>query len=76
MIIFSKHAELKIAERKLPRQKIRDTILHPDFTAPSYNLREELFKRFVPRYMKVVIKRGRNNIIVITAHWVARLPKK
>jgi hypothetical protein len=76
MIIFSKHAELKIVERRLSRQRVRDTVLNPDFTKLTYNLREEMFKKFGSRHLKVVITRKGSLIIVITAHWVARLPKK
>jgi len=43
---FSDHAELKIKQRKLPRQKILETVEHPDLIQLSYSGREKLFKNF------------------------------
>ena len=42
----------------------------PDFSTAGYNFREELYKKFRGIYLKVVIKRKRNKIVIITAHLV------
>lgn len=75
-IIFSPHAALKITQRKLSRQTIIETVAHPNFSRPSYGLREELYRKFGKNYLKVVVKRESGQIIVITAHWVASLKNK
>ncbi|MFH1170664.1 MAG: DUF4258 domain-containing protein [Candidatus Vogelbacteria bacterium] len=75
-IIFSPHAILKIEQRKLSRQLIIETIVRPNFNRPSYGLREELYREFGKNYLKVVIKRESDQIIVVTAHWVASLKNK
>ncbi len=75
-IEFSDHAELKIRQRKLPRQKILATVLQPDFIQLGYNEREKLFKKFNRNHLQAVIKREPSRIIVITAHWIAKAPKK
>lgn len=74
-IVFSDHAELKIRQRKLSRQKILETILKPDSIALSRGGREILLKKFRTNHMQVIVKRERLAIVVITAHWVAR-PRK
>ena len=70
-VVFSEHANLKIAQRKLSRQKILITVARPDFTRPGHSLREELFKRFGKNYLKVVVVREQA-VIIVTAHWVAK----
>jgi hypothetical protein len=75
-IIFSGHANLKIRQRKLSRQRILATVVHPDFRNLGYSGREELFKDFGKNYMKVVITQERGAIVVVTAHWVVKKPKK
>ena len=76
-IRFSPHAELKIYQRKLFRERIIDTVLHPDFSKPGYNKREQLFKDFGKKnFMKVVVMRGQNYVTIVTAHWVANNKKK
>ena len=75
-IIFSDHAKLKIQQRKLAVKSMLETIAHPDFTQPGYHTRIELFKKFGKRYLKVVIVRTMHTVIVVTAHWIVKLPKK
>jgi len=75
-IEFSDHAELKISQRKLLREKILETIAHPDFRRPSYSNREELFKNFGKNHLKVVIIEEDSKVVVVTAHWIAKMPKK
>ncbi len=74
-VIFSNHAELKIRQRKLAREKILETIARPDSSTPSLDGREILLKKFRTNHLQVVVKRERAAIIVITSHWVAR-PRK
>jgi len=75
-IIFSDHAELKVRQRKLPRQKILLTIAHPDFREPGHSGRERLLKKFGKNYLQVVVLYETNTTVVVTVHWVAKLPKK
>ena len=75
-IIFSLHAELKIEQRKIPRQYVVQTIDNPNFEKPAHDLRTELYRKFGKNYLKVVIKREASNIIVVTAHWVAKVKNR
>ena len=75
-VVFSDHANLKIAQRKLSRKKILAIVARPDLTKLGHSSREELFKRFGKNHLKVVIVRERDAIIVVTAHWVAIDPRK
>ena len=70
-IVFSDHAELKIRQRKLSRQKILETVEHPDFIRESYNGREEWFKDFGKNHLKVIVIIGDEILTIITAHWIA-----
>lgn len=75
-IEFSDHAELKIAQRKLKRAQIVETVLHPDFTRASYSSRQELYKKLGKNHLKVVVVEENSTIVVVTAHWIAKAPKK
>lgn len=70
-IIFSDHARLKMQQRKLRRHDIISVIEHPDYMGGAYGKREALFKKFRKRSLKVIIVREYNQIVVVTAHWVA-----
>jgi len=74
-VVFSKHAELKITQRKLSRQKVLETVARPDRVIRSRGGREILFKKFKKNHLQVIIMRENTTVIVITAHWVAR-PRK
>ena len=72
-IIFSRHAKLKIVQRKIPMKAVIAVVKFPEFSRHGYNLREELCKKFRNIYLKVVIKRKQDKIIIITAHLVAKV---
>ncbi|OGL87439.1 MAG: hypothetical protein A3K16_05655 [Omnitrophica bacterium RIFCSPLOWO2_01_FULL_45_24] len=74
-IVFSDHALLKMGQRKIPRSVAAGVVQFPDFHLPSYNLREQLFKKFRGIYLKVVIKRLQDKVVVVTAYTVAKVPK-
>ena len=76
LIIFSRHAIIKLGQRKINKQFVLETVKSPDLIRPSYNYREELYKKFNKNYMKVVVKRRKNGVLVLTAHWVAKVKNK
>ena len=53
-----------------------ETIKSPQLIRPSYDFREELYRKFASNYLKVVIKRTKRKIIVVTQHWVAKSKNK
>jgi len=70
-IVFSNHALLKMRQRRLSKRTVVAVIAKPDQVENTYSRREELYKKFRKRSLKVVIVRTHDRIIVITAHWVA-----
>lgn len=75
-VVLTKHLRVKIAERGIPHEKVSDTVHHPDFIRPTYNLREERYKRFGRKYLMVVVREEQSSLIVVTAHFVGKLPEK
>jgi hypothetical protein len=71
-ILFSKHALLQIKQRSLDKKNVVTTINNPDFVAYSYNFREERYRRFIKNHLKVVVIVEKAQIVVVTAHWVAK----
>jgi hypothetical protein len=75
-IIFTGHAIIKLKQRKINRQLVLETIKNPSLIRPTYGFREEFYRKFGGLYLKVVIKKGKKHVIVLTAHWVAKPRKK
>ena len=73
--VFSNHALLKMGQRNIDKQFVLKTVNSPDFSQPSRNFREEFYKKFGGKYLKVVVKKEEKNIVVITAHWIAKYKK-
>ena len=76
LVIFTKHALIKLAQRKINRVFVTETIKNPDLIKPTYNFRQELYRKFDKYYLKVVIKKRKEMILVITMHWVAKTKNK
>lgn len=73
LIIFTRHAIIKLGQRKINRQFVIEAVRNPDIIRPSYNYREELYRKFNKNYLKVVIKKRKNDVLILTAHWVAKI---
>ena len=72
-IVFSKHAILKIGQRKIPKTFILITAEKPDYIGPTRLSREVRYKKFKNYYMKVVVVKRINLLVIITAHWVSKI---
>lgn len=73
---FSDHALIKLRQRKISRKLVLETALNPDFIKPSYNFREERYKYFGKNWLGAVVIKENSEIIIITAHWVAKIKRK
>jgi len=73
-IHFSDHALFKMVQRKIPIQFARKVVLSPDIRNPGNYPREEWYRRFGIRYLKVVVVREPRQVVVVTAHWVKKVP--
>lgn len=73
-IHFSDHALFKIGQRKIPIPLVRQVVLSPDILKPGNYPREEWYRRFGIRYLKVVIVREPKRIVVVTVHWIKKVP--
>lgn len=72
-IIFSDHANIKIDQRDLSRDIVIETVNHPDFTRPSKGLREERYKYYGKNWLKVILIKENEEVVIITAHWIAEI---
>ncbi len=69
-IIFSSHAEKRINERGINKEKVIDTINLPDYTISRSNNETEAFKKINNRLLKVAYFQGQSYIKVITLYYV------
>ncbi len=74
-IIFTKHAETKLKQRRIFKNLAIETLLAPDFIQPSHGNREAAFRKVGRKYLKVIFRREINTYVVITQHWIAKLKK-
>ena len=75
-IVFSRHSLLQIKQRALRKEDVLITVKEPDFISHSYNFREERYRLFTKNHLKVVVRVEIDQVVVITAHWVAKLKSK
>jgi len=72
MIIFTRHSLLKLKQRGIPKNTVRETLKSPDYKIPSYSDRMIAYKKFDKIYLKVVYKIEEGNMVVITQYWVEK----
>ena len=68
-IVFSKHSLLQLEHRNISREKVIQALQSPDYILPSYSDRKTAYKKFGRIYLKVIFKRDKCDIMVITQHW-------
>ena len=73
MIIFTRHAIEKLAQRKIKKEFVLQTLERPDHIEISFGNRRLAFKRFAKLYLRVVFRKEGKNTIVITQHWVEHI---
>lgn len=71
-IKFTKHAEEMLAFRKIKKEQVEAAINKPDDSSKGENNRQVLYKDFGKNYLKVVIVKEKNEVVVITVHWIAK----
>lgn len=69
MVIFTKHALLKLRQRRIPRVSVERTLRKPDFVRASTRERRIAYKKFRRLYLKVIYAEERGQMIVITQYW-------
>ncbi len=75
MIVFTRHAEIKLRQRSIVKSLVIQTIENPDFTSQSRGGRTILYKKFGKLYLSVIIKIENDDTVVITAHWVEKVKR-
>ncbi len=73
-IHFSDHALFKMGQRKIQVSFVRTAVLSPDYRMPGNYPREEWYRRFGTRYLKVVVVPEPDTIVVVTVHWAKKVP--
>lgn len=73
MIRFSKHALLKLEQRKIGKNFVFATLEKPDYTGESHGGRTVAFKKFKTLYMKVIFQKKSGFVLVITQYWVKKI---
>ena len=71
-IVYSDHAKIKLTQRNIATSFVVATIQEPDFIKPTTLGRDQYFRKFTNLYLKVIAKKLERQVVVITAHWVAK----
>ena len=68
--IYTKHAKIRIEQRKLLKEKIEETVSSPDKILPSFKGRSLAQKSFGSETLEVVYKKEGSSFIILTAYWL------
>ena len=71
-IKFTKHAEEMLVFRKIKRELVVEAIDKPDDKSKGDGDKQVLYKNFGKNNLKVVIVKEKNEVVVITEHWIAK----
>ena len=75
-IFLTGHLRKKIRERRISLIMVEETARRPELTLSTYSGREERYRKFRKNYLMVVVKQESTKLIILTAHWVDKLPKQ
>lgn len=71
-IKFTKHAREMLVFREIKREQVEAVIKKPDDQSRGESGKNVLYKDFGKNYLKVVIVKEKNEVVVITEHWIAK----
>ncbi len=69
MLVFTKHALIKLSQRGIDRAEVEATVEVPDHFEETYEGRKAAYKKFGTRILKVVFYQTDDKIVIITQHW-------
>lgn len=72
MLTLPDHAKLKMRQRNLSEQMVREVLENPDRVFPSYGNRLIAEKNLGKLNLRVVFVKEGNTTVVITVHWVGQ----
>ena len=73
---FIEHAKFKMGQRKIPKEFVYKTLAKPHHVHYQIGGRNQYFRKFTKLYLKVVARKEKDKFIVITVHWIDKLPRK
>lgn len=69
-IIYTKHAEEMIVFRKISKDLVYKCLKHPDKIIPAQQKKLTYLKDYGKKYLKIIVVKEKNRLIVVTAHWL------
>lgn len=72
-IVLTKHVLKRLKERNIKGIWSRQCARHPDFIFPVGDNKKAYLKDMGKNYLKVIIVEEGENLVVLTAHWFAKI---
>jgi len=72
-IIFTNHSLLKMNQRGISKAMVIDTAKNPDHVYDSREDRKVAYKKLGWMYLKVIFKKERGNLLIITQYLVKEI---
>ena len=69
-IFFTKHARLRLVERGIKENRVRDILESPDFVYQTYDDKLAYCKGIRGKFVEVVCIKSRDKFLVITVYYV------
>ncbi len=76
MIVFTEHSKAKMKQRNISKELIKKVLKNPDNILPSYGKRKIAHKKIGRLFLRVIFKKEKDKIIVITTHWIKKWRSK
>ena len=76
MIIFTEHSKAKMKQRNISQKLVEKVLKSPDNILFSYGKRKIAHKKIGKLFLRVIFKKEKDKIIVITAHWIKKWRSK
>lgn len=71
-IFYSKHAEAMLKLRRIKRKLVDQCICEPDYILPGQEKKKIYLQDFGVNFLKVVAVAENGDIVIVTAHWLAK----
>lgn len=71
-IKYTGHAREMLVFRRIKKEQVEATVKEPDDKSIGKSGKDVLYKKFGKIYLKVVISKEKDDVVVITEHWIAK----
>lgn len=69
MIYYTVHAKARMIFRGITEEMVKNSLIEPDKVGFGYDGKSLVFKKFGKKIMKVVFKKIKNSVVIVSVIW-------